>query len=45
MTDVTGYSPREEWANRLSHGLGLLLGIIGLILLLHKGWDGAPRHC
>ena len=24
--DVTGYSPREEWANRLSHGLGLLLG-------------------
>ena len=42
MTDVTGYSPREEWANRLSHGLGLLLGIIGLILLLHKGWDQGP---
>ena len=39
MTDVTGYSPREEWANRLSHGLGLGLGILGLILLLHKGWD------
>lgn len=43
MTDVTGYSPREEWANRLSHGLGLLLGIIGLILLLHKGWDQGPQ--
>lgn len=43
MTDVTGYSPREEWANRLSHGLGLLLGILGLILLLHKGWDQGPQ--
>ncbi len=41
--DVTGYSPREEWANRLSHGLGLLLGGLGLVLLLHKGWDHGPR--
>ncbi len=41
--DVTGYSPREEWANRLSHGLGLLLGGLGLVLLLHKGWDQVPR--
>ncbi|KLV51090.1 hypothetical protein SH16_00159 [Aeromonas caviae] len=41
--DVTGYSPREEWANRLSHGLGLLLGGLGLVLLLHKGWDQEPR--
>ncbi|MEI4972411.1 PAQR family membrane homeostasis protein TrhA [Aeromonas caviae] len=43
MMDVTGYSPREEWANRLSHGLGLLLGGLGLVLLLHKGWDQEPR--
>ncbi|MGS3177747.1 PAQR family membrane homeostasis protein TrhA [Aeromonas sanarellii] len=43
MTDVTGYSPREEWANRLSHGLGLLLCGLGLALLLHKGWDQGPR--
>lgn len=41
--DVTGYSPWEEWANRLSHGLGLLLGGLGLVLLLHKGWDQGPR--
>lgn len=41
--DVTGYSQREEWANRLSHGLGLLLGGLGLVLLLHKGWDQGPR--
>ncbi len=41
--DVTWYSPREEWANRLSHGLGLLLGGLGLVLLLHKGWDQGPR--
>ncbi|MEV3824426.1 hemolysin III family protein [Aeromonas caviae] len=43
MMDVTGYSPREEWANRLSHGLGLLLGGLGLVLLLYKGWDKGPR--
>lgn len=43
MSEVIGYSPREEWANRLSHGLGLLLGILGLILLLHKGWDEGPQ--
>ncbi|MCX4074622.1 PAQR family membrane homeostasis protein TrhA [Aeromonas caviae] len=43
MMDVTGYSPREEWVNRLSHGLGLLLGGLGLVLLLHKGWDQGPR--
>ncbi|AUY10646.1 MULTISPECIES: PAQR family membrane homeostasis protein TrhA [Aeromonas] len=43
MMDVTGYSPWEEWANRLSHGLGLLLGGLGLVLLLHKGWDQGPR--
>ncbi|MGU5537496.1 PAQR family membrane homeostasis protein TrhA [Aeromonas caviae] len=43
MMDVTGYSPREEWANRLSHWLGLLLGGLGLVLLLHKGWDQGPR--
>ena len=41
--DVTGYSPWEEWANRLSHGLGLLLGGLGRVLLLHKGWDQGPR--
>ena len=38
MSGVTDYSPREELANRLSHGLGLLLGGIGLVLLLIKGW-------
>ncbi|AXA99916.1 hemolysin III family protein [Aeromonas caviae] len=43
MMDVTVYSPQEERANRLSHGLGLLLGGLGLVLLLHKGWDQGPR--
>lgn len=38
MSSVTDYSPREELANRLSHGLGLVLGILGLVLLLNKGW-------
>ena len=39
MSSVTDYSPREELANRLSHGLGLVFGILGLILLLNKGWE------
>lgn len=43
MHEMTDYSPREEWANRLSHGLGLLLGILGLVLLLRKGWDEGPQ--
>ena len=38
MSGVMDYSPREELANRLSHGAGLLLGIVGLVLLLIKGW-------
>jgi hemolysin III len=36
------YSPREEWANRWSHGLGLGLGVLGGICLLLKGWDQGP---
>ncbi len=38
MSSVTDYSPREELANRLSHGLGLVLGILGLVLV-NKGLD------
>ncbi|WP_181497913.1 hemolysin III family protein, partial [Lonsdalea populi] len=30
----SGYSPAEEIANSISHGVGLVLGIIGLVLLL-----------
>lgn len=33
------YSPREERANRWSHGLGLGLAVVGGICLLLKGWD------
>lgn len=33
-TNVSGYSPREELANYLSHGLGAILSIFGLIYLL-----------
>ena len=43
MSSVTDYSPREELANRLSHGLGLVLGILGLVLLLNKGWAQGPQ--
>lgn len=31
-----GYSVKEEVANAISHGLGLILGIVGLIMLLLK---------
>ena len=35
------FAPRA--ANRLSHGLGLVLGILGLVLLLNKGWAQGPQ--
>ncbi|WP_193758562.1 PAQR family membrane homeostasis protein TrhA [Aeromonas hydrophila] len=39
-----GLFAREELANRLSHGLGLVLGILGLVLLLNKGWAQGLRR-
>lgn len=33
---TSNYSAREEWANSISHGIGVLLSIVGLILLLQK---------
>ncbi|MFS2225494.1 PAQR family membrane homeostasis protein TrhA [Pantoea sp. B65] len=36
---VEGYSLAEEIANSISHGLGCILGIIGLVLLLNQAID------
>lgn len=37
-----GYSTREELANSISHGIGFILGIVGLVLLLVQAVaDGA----
>ncbi|GLT20256.1 hemolysin III family protein [Vibrio zhanjiangensis] len=38
MTTQTNslYSVKEEWANTLTHGVGMVFGIVGLILLLVK---------
>ncbi|MGF1870999.1 PAQR family membrane homeostasis protein TrhA [Photobacterium indicum] len=33
-----GYSVTEEIANSVSHGLGLIFGIVGLVLLLNQGY-------
>ncbi|MFW6323828.1 MAG: PAQR family membrane homeostasis protein TrhA [Desulfovibrionales bacterium] len=39
------YSPREEVANSLTHGLGILLGIIGLVVLTYfSGSRGTMVH-
>lgn len=39
------YTPAEEWANGLTHGLGLLLAITGLVfLVLFASWHGTTRH-
>lgn len=39
------YSNAEEWANSLTHGLGLLLAITGLVfLVLLASWHGTARH-
>ncbi|WP_417870619.1 PAQR family membrane homeostasis protein TrhA [Vibrio furnissii] len=35
----TAYSVKEEVANALSHGIGFILGIVGLVLLLVKAMD------
>ncbi|MBY7839075.1 hemolysin III family protein [Vibrio fluvialis] len=35
----TAYSVKEEVANVISHGIGLILGIVGLVLLLVKAVD------
>lgn len=35
---VTDYSVKEEVANAISHGIGLVLGIVGLVLLLLKAF-------
>ncbi len=33
-----GYSLNEEIANAVSHGLGVIAGTLGLVLMLLKGW-------
>lgn len=39
------YSRAEEWANSLTHGLGLLLAITGLVfLVLLACWHGTALH-
>lgn len=35
----TAYSVKEEVANAISHGVGLILGIVGLVVLLVKAVD------
>lgn len=35
-TITSNYSLREEWANSVTHGIGVILSIIGLIMLLQR---------
>lgn len=35
-TITSNYSLREEWANSVTHGIGIILSIIGLIMLLQR---------
>lgn len=45
QTDSPRYSRSEEWANSLTHGLGLVLAITGLVfLVLLASWHGTARH-
>lgn len=37
-----GYSLAEEIANSVSHGIGLVFGIVGLVLLLVQAVDSMP---
>jgi hemolysin III len=38
MSTLTPYSKKEELANSLTHGLGLIFGVVALILLLVKAY-------
>ncbi len=40
MSDVTRYTPREEIANAVTHGLGLALSVAGLVLMVVR----SARH-
>lgn len=33
------YSQTEEWANAITHGIGMVMGIVGLVLLLVKALE------
>ena len=45
LAENTFYTPKEEFANRLTHGIGLALSIGGLAMLLYlASWYGEPRH-
>lgn len=45
VSNTPRYSPAEERANSLTHGLGLLLAITGLVVLvLLTCWHGTARH-
>lgn len=43
MTDLSNhrYTSREEWANTLSHGVGVLLGLIAAFFFLRKATESA----
>lgn len=45
MTQIQRFTKREELANSLSHGLGTILAIIGLVLLvIFSAKTGSARH-
>ncbi|MDN3608595.1 hemolysin III family protein [Vibrio ostreicida] len=39
ISKTSSYSSKEEMANTLTHGLGFLLGVVGLIMLLLKAFE------
>ncbi|WOT06647.1 PAQR family membrane homeostasis protein TrhA [Shewanella youngdeokensis] len=39
VTKGANYSVKEELANSLSHGLGVVAGVIGLVMCILKGYD------
>ena len=34
LVSATGYSPLEEWLNSITHGIGFVLAVVGLVFLL-----------
>lgn len=40
LLNTQGYSNREEWANAITHGIGIIAAIVGMVLLFIKS-EGA----
>lgn len=45
MSSTSSYAPREELTNALTHGLGVVLSVVGMVLMVvYSVWHGDAWH-